>query len=58
MAKRADTKNQSDFTCGDCKHGYDYHEKGADGLPFLCKCEYREFSQFLSQRACKQFDHK
>ena len=33
--------------CRDCDNATDFHEIGADGKPFLCKCPYEEWSQFL-----------
>lgn len=42
--------------CRDCAHSSDYHEIGADGNPFLCRCPYEEWSQFLDiPQFCNNF---
>ena len=47
------------FDCKDCKHAYDWHEKGANGLPFLCRCEiHTNRSRFLTRDGCSDFKRK
>lgn len=46
------------YTCRDCANSYDFHERGWDGKPFLCRCPFYKdgkFSMFLTDKACK--DH-
>lgn len=53
-------QNKKDFhCCQDCGKSYDYHEIGADGKPFLCRCPHREWSQFLDiPQFCLTFKNK
>lgn len=45
--------------CGECANAYDFHERGADGSLFLCRCEHRKergkFSIFADDYACEKF---
>lgn len=41
--------------CKDCKHSFDYHETGANGKPFLCRCKFSKWDIFLNDPACKNF---
>lgn len=45
--------------CADCSESYDWHEKGADGKPFLCRCRFRKdggrYSIFLDDYECDKF---
>lgn len=61
MIPRPTRKNAAlqTHTCRECIHSYDWHETGADGLPFLCRCKhYKEgrFSRFLNDRQCEKFE--
>ncbi|MBR4886842.1 MAG: hypothetical protein IKU16_09525 [Muribaculaceae bacterium] len=57
MAKTQAKKQNNTVDCKDCKHAYDWHEKGADGLPFLCRCRlHTKRSRFLTRDGCEQFD--
>lgn len=42
-------KTETLVRCSDCAHSYDYHEFTAydPRVPFMCRCPYREWSQFL-----------
>lgn len=42
-------------TCKDCKHSYDWHNKGADGSLILCRCPYHKWCKFLSSDYCENF---
>jgi hypothetical protein len=37
--------------CRECKYSYDYHELTAypPRKPFLCRCEFEQWSQFLDK---------
>lgn len=51
MAKKAATTEN----CKDCIHATDFHEIGADGNYFLCKCKFSNRSRFLVKDACPNF---
>ena len=38
--------------CRDCSHSYDYHEMTnyEPRRPFLCKCPFEQWSQFLNKK--------
>ena len=59
MARRVAPKREKpQYTCADCANSYDYHERGWDGKPFLCRCPFYtggKFSRFLSDPQCN--DH-
>ncbi len=43
--------------CGECRHAYDFHEIGANGKPFLCRCPYwkdGKFCRFIEEKACDE----
>lgn len=51
-------KEQPKYKCRHCKHSYDWHEIGANGKPFMCRCPfYKEgkFCRFLSDPQCEHF---
>lgn len=58
MAKKVQKQNTEKLFCRDCKHSYDYHEKGADGKPFLCRCPYFHYSKFLYMDNCQNFEKR
>lgn len=65
MARRVSyrqvTGQQLQYTCRDCAFSYDWHEKGADGRLFLCRCVHHKggkYSKFLSDLQCKHFEMK
>lgn len=58
MARKAVVKNVNIYHCIDCAHSFDYHEKGADGKPFLCRCQFHQFSKFLKTDYCNHFKKK
>lgn len=44
-------------TCGECANSYDFHEIGADGKPFLCRCPYYtngRFCRFIDEKQCNE----
>lgn len=48
-------------TCADCAHSYDWHERGWNGKPFLCRCKFYtdgRFCRFLNEPQCKHFKPK
>ena len=57
--KKGASGNTPLYHCRDCAHSYYWHEKGADGKPFLCRCPYQQeggrFSIFLEDTACEKF---
>lgn len=64
--KRMTRKQQQEaakalHTCRECTSSYDWHEKGADGRPFMCRCAYHKggkFSKFLSDPQCEHFNRR
>lgn len=57
MAKKA-IKQKPDYTCNDCKHAYDFHDKNWKGEYFMCKCPYFKWSRFLNISYCDKFEKK
>lgn len=57
MAKKV-AKEQPKYHCVDCKHSYDPHEIGANGKPFLCRCQFFKYSRFLYRDYCNNFELK
>lgn len=59
MAKRNKTKiAESKYHCHDCAHSYDWHEIGANGKPFMCRCPYYtngKYCRFLNDSQCEHF---
>lgn len=55
MAKKAEKPTQR---CRDCRFATDFHEIGAKGEPFLCKCKFQTRSMFLNFDYCVNFKHK
>lgn len=46
-------------TCRDCGHSHSYHENDLEGNFFLCKCNFKQWSQFLDiPQACDYFKPK
>lgn len=67
MAKRINyskvadkAQNKAVQTCRTCEHARDYHEVSfATKRPFLCKCDFEEWSQFLDiVNKCKNYKKK
>lgn len=54
MAKKVITAEN----CKDCIHAKDFHEVGADGNYFLCKCKFSNRSRFLVKDACPNYKDK
>lgn len=54
--------NQIRRHCYECAESYDWHEKGADGKPFLCRCRHRKeggkYSIFLDDYECGHFKQR
>lgn len=51
-------KERLRYTCGDCAHSYDRHEKNWRGELFMCRCPYYKdgkFSKFLNDLQCEHF---
>jgi hypothetical protein len=61
MARQTTRKQQREqpkYKCRHCQHSYDWHEIGANGKPFMCRCPfYKEgkFCLFLSDPQCEHF---
>lgn len=51
-------KERSEYRCRDCMFATDYHEIGAKGVPFLCKCKFHTRSMFLNLDWCDNFKKK
>lgn len=46
------------YTCRDCSNSYDWHEIGANGHPFMCRCKHYtegKYCKFLSDKQCEHF---
>lgn len=43
------------YTCKDCKHSTDWHEKGADGSMIFCRCQFHQYCKFLNHDYCEHF---
>lgn len=39
MAKKK-VIEKTQYHCRDCAHSYDWHEIGANGKPFMCRCPH------------------
>lgn len=46
------SRSKNGHLCRDCVNAYDFYEKGANGKPFLGKCQYVEFSVLLNYDGC------
>ncbi|TYK34348.1 hypothetical protein FNJ59_07460 [Bacteroides pyogenes] len=59
MAKRViKAKGVIKYRCIDCEHSYDWHEIGANGKPFMCRCPYYtdgKYCRFLNDPQCEHF---
>lgn len=48
--------------CSDCSESYDWHEIGADGKPYLCRCKFKKeggkYSIFLDDKECENFKQR
>lgn len=57
MSTRKNTnEKEKRVRCRDCAHSTMYHELDEMGEPFLCKCPFWEWSQFLDKnRICNNF---
>ena len=62
MAKKSSKQQAAQKTeqyCRDCELAYDFHELDYHGNPFLCKCPFEEWSQFLNHpNYCRHFKKK
>lgn len=55
--QRKAAKEKPTHTCGECANAYDFHEIGADGKPFLCRCPFYtngQFCRFIDEKQCEQ----
>lgn len=54
MARKPPQKPKSTTlgTCRECKHSYEYHEltNTKPREPFMCKCPFERWSQFLDNQ--------
>lgn len=61
MAKKQVIKVKPEYTCRQCQHSYDWHEKDWKGELFMCRCKHDEkskfgkFCKFLSDPQCANF---
>lgn len=66
MAKKINRKQAQgaatpQYTCRDCTFSYDWHEIGANGKPFMCRCAYYtdgKYCKFLSGKQCEHFEKR
>jgi hypothetical protein len=60
MAKKKTKKvEKAQYQCRHCTYSYDWHEIGADGKPFMCRCPYYtdgKYCRFLSDPQCEHFN--
>lgn len=57
MAKKTQQQKPT-YTCKDCLHARDFHEKNYKGELFMCKCDYQKRSMFLNRDYCDKFVKK
>lgn len=56
--------SQSNKTCRDCAHSYDWHSEALDGHLILCRCpldtktEHGKWCKFLNDRQCEHFKQR
>ena len=58
MARKKKVIEKPKYHCCDCEHSYDWHEIGANGKPFMCRCPYYKdgkYCRFLSGPQCEHF---
>lgn len=39
-ARKTAPATKPNYTCKDCAHSTDWHNKGADGDPIFCRCKF------------------
>lgn len=60
-SKRAQGAEMPQYTCRNCTFSYDWHDKGANGEPFMCRCDYHtggKYSKLLSDKPCEHFEKR
>lgn len=58
MTRKQVEKQNLKYTCRDCAKSYDWHEIGANGKPFMCRCQHHadgKYCKFLSDKQCEHF---
>lgn len=62
VAESRRKKQKPQRRCADCSESYDWHETGADGKPYLCRCRFRKeegkYSIFLDDFECENFKER
>lgn len=58
MARTTKTGKDPNRVCGKCVHSYDPHEIGADGKPFMVRCQFLQFCRFIDEEACERFSER
>lgn len=43
------------YTCRDCHHSFDHHNKSNMGGFIMCRCPFKEHVQLLSSKQCQDF---
>ena len=57
--RKTPTKPQKpNYTCKDCAHSTDWHNRGADGTMILCSCKFHKWCRFLNRDYCDHFTHR
>lgn len=41
--------------CRDCENSYNFHEIGANGKPFMCRCKIDKYLKMLNHDFCENF---
>ena len=58
-ARKKQQRERPKYSCRDCIHSYDWHEKNWRGKLFMCRCpHYKEgkFSKLLDDPQCNVFE--
>ena len=58
MVRRVSKGAAAKYSCRDCKHSFDWHEKNWQGELFMCRCKHHhdgKFTKFLKDPQCEHF---
>ena len=43
------------YTCRECSHSFDWCHKSVDNHLICCRCDFKKFYHFLSDKSCANF---
>lgn len=55
MAKKATKPAAPEYTCRDCIHSENWHNRGAKGQFIFCDCKFHKWCKFLDHDYCNNF---